>query len=242
MAQAGNIMKGTLYLIPSALGDSASSADFPGVNLRVIEKLRHFVVEDARTARRFLKKILPAIKIDDLSFQILDEHTQPQDVAVLLAPLMEGTDLGLLSEAGLPCVADPGALLVNFAHENGVKVVPLTGPSSVFLALMASGFNGQNFSFSGYLPIDKKERAVKIRELETLAFQQDQTQVFIETPYRNQQMMEALVETCRTQTRICIAVNLTMPDEMILSRTVEQWKRLKWPEIQKKPAVFLIYR
>jgi 16S rRNA (cytidine1402-2'-O)-methyltransferase len=235
-------MKGTLYLIPSALGDETSAAGFPEINLRVIEKLHHFVVEDVRTARRFLKKILPGIKIDDLSFQILNEHTPLQDVTMLLAPLLEGFDMGILSEAGLPCVADPGSLLVGYAHENGVKVVPLPGPSSVFLALMASGFNGQNFAFSGYLPIDKKERVAKIRELEASAYQYDQTQIFIETPYRNQQMMEALVDTCRLQTRICIAVNLTMPDELILTRTAEQWKRMKWPEIQKKPAVFLLYR
>jgi 16S rRNA (cytidine1402-2'-O)-methyltransferase len=235
-------MKGTLYLIPSALGDESSSASFPEINLRIIEKLHHFVVEDVRTARRFLKKIHPGIVIDDLSFQILNEHTPLQDVTLPLAPVLEGADMGLLSEAGLPCVADPGALLVGFAHENGIKIVPLTGPSSVFLALMASGFNGQNFAFSGYLPIDKKEKAAKIRELEASAYQQDQTQIFIETPYRNQQMMEALVETCRLQTRICIAVNLTMPDETILTRTAEQWKRMKWPEIQKKPAVFLLYR
>ncbi|MCK9399265.1 MAG: SAM-dependent methyltransferase [Bacteroidales bacterium] len=235
-------MKGTLYLIPSTLGDTSSSNSLPEINLRVIEKLQHFVVEDLRTARRFLKKILPEIIIDDLSFQILNEHTTPQEVSSLLAPAIEGKDMGLLSEAGLPCVADPGALLVSHAHENGVKIVPLTGPSSVFLALMASGFNGQNFAFSGYLPIDKKERVLKIRELETSAYQQDQTQIFIETPYRNQQMMEALVETCRPQTQICIAVNLTMPDELIITRTAEQWKRMKWPDIQKKPAVFLLYR
>jgi 16S rRNA (cytidine1402-2'-O)-methyltransferase len=235
-------MKGILYLIPSALGDAPSPPDFPEINLKVIETLHHFVVEDVRTARRFLKKILPAIIIDNLSFQILDEHTKPEEVSVLLAPAIEGENMGLLSEAGLPCVADPGALLVSYAHENGVKIVPLTGPSSVFLALMASGFNGQNFAFSGYLPVDKKEKASKIRELEVSAYLQDQTQIFIETPYRNQQMMEALVETCRLQTRICIAVNLTMPDETIITRTIEQWKRMKWPEIQKKPAVFLLYR
>ena len=235
-------MKGTLYLIPSTLGDTSSSNSLPEINLRVIEKLQHFVVEDLRTARRFLKKILPEIIIDDLSFQILNEHTTPQEVSSLLAPAIEGKDMGLLSEAGLPCVADPGALLVSHAHENGVKIVPLTGPSSVFLALMASGFNGQNFAFSGYLPIDKKERVLKIRELETSAYQQDQTQIFIETPYRNQQMMEALVETCRPQTQICIAVNLTMPDELIITHTAEQWKQMKWPDMQKKPAVFLLYR
>jgi 16S rRNA (cytidine1402-2'-O)-methyltransferase len=235
-------MKGTLYLIPSAIGDETTSASFPEINLRIIEKLHHFVVEDVRTARRFLRKILPDLVIDSLSFQILNEHTPDAEISALLTPVLEGIDMGILSEAGLPCVADPGALLVGYAHENGVKIVPLTGPSSVFLALMASGFNGQNFAFSGYLPIDKKEKAAKIKELEALAYQQHQTQIFIETPYRNQQMMEALVETCRQQTRICIAVNLTMPDELIITRTTEQWKRLKWTEIQKKPAVFLLYR
>lgn len=235
-------MKGTLYLIPSAIGDETTSASFPEINLRIIEKLHHFVVEDVRAARRFLKKILPGIKIDDLSFQILSEHTRPEEVAVLLEPVLQGTDMGLLSEAGLPCVADPGALLVGHAHENGVKIVPLTGPSSVFLALMASGFNGQNFAFHGYLPIDKNERTAKIRELERAVYTHDQTQVFIETPYRNHQMMESLVQTCRQQTRICIAVNLTLPGETIMTRTAEQWAVCKWPEIQKKPAVFLIYR
>jgi 16S rRNA (cytidine1402-2'-O)-methyltransferase len=235
-------MKGTLYLIPSALGEASSSADFPANNLMITGKLHHFVVEDVRTARRFLKKILPDIKIDDLSFQILDEHTPPEEVPNLLGPLLDGKNMGILSEAGLPCVADPGALFVSYAHDNGIKVIPLTGPSSIFLALMASGFNGQNFAFSGYLPIDKKERSAKIRELEDALYKQDQTQIFIETPYRNMQMMEALLGTCRSQTRICVAVNLTMADEFILTRTVEQWKRMKLPEIQKKPAVFLLYR
>lgn len=235
-------MKGSLYLVPSTLGDVPSSGSIPEINLGIIENLRYFVVEDVRTARRFLKKILPAININELSFQILNEHTPLMAVAELLNPALEGNDMGLLSEAGLPCVADPGALLVSRAHESGVRIVPLTGPSSIFLALMASGFNGQNFAFSGYLPIDKKERAAKIRELESFAYELDQTQIFIETPYRNQQMMEALAETCRPQTRICLAVNLTLPDEFIISRTAEHWKRLKWPDIQKKPAVFLLYR
>jgi len=242
MVIKSRVMKGTLYLLPSTLGETSPINVIPEYNLRIAEKLNHFIVEDLRTARRFLKKILPAINIDSLSFHILNEHTRPEEVASMLAPLLEGHDMGILSEAGLPCVADPGALLVSQAHENGVKVVPLTGPSSVFLALMASGFNGQNFAFHGYLPIDKKDRIAKIKDLEKDVYQHDQTQIFIETPYRNQQMMEALVETCHSQTRICLAVNLTMPDEMILTRTVEQWKQMKWPEIQKKPAVFLLYR
>lgn len=235
-------MKGILYLIPSTLGETSPVTILPEQNLKIIEKLHHFVVEDLRTARRFLKKILPGINIDEQVFQVLNEHTKPEEISALLTPLLEGHDLGLLSEAGLPCVADPGALLVSFAHENRLKIVPLTGPSSVFLALMASGFNGQNFAFSGYLPIDKKERMTKIKELETSAYQNDQTQIFIETPYRNVQMMDALIETCRPQTRICLAVDLTSPGEIIITRTAEKWKRMKWPDIQKKPAVFLLYR
>jgi len=235
-------MKGTLYLIPSTLGEPSPVNSLPGINLEIIEKLHHFVVEDLRTARRFLKKIQPGINIDELSFQILNEHTRPEEVPSLLTPLLEGKDMGLLSEAGLPCIADPGALLVSYAHENDVKVVPLIGPSSIFLALAASGFNGQNFAFSGYLPVDRRERISKIRELESAAYQHDQTQIFIETPYRNQHMMDALLETCRPQTRICIAVELTLPGEMIITLTAGQWKRMKRPDIQKKPAVFLLYR
>jgi 16S rRNA (cytidine1402-2'-O)-methyltransferase len=235
-------MKGTLYLIPSTLGDNSPVNVIPQIIPETADQLHHFIVEDIRTARRFLKKILPAINIDSLSFHILNEHTRPEEVASLLAPLLEGEDMGLLSDAGLPCVADPGALVVSQAHENGVKVVPLTGPSSVFLALMASGFNGQNFAFHGYLPIDKKERIAKIKDLEKDAYQHEQTQIFIETPYRNQQMMEALTETCLPQTKICIAIDLTLPGETILTHTTKQWNSNKWPDIQKKPAVFLIYR
>ena len=235
-------MKGTLYLIPSTLGESSPVSNLPEINSRVIEKLNQFIVEDLRTARRFLKKVLPAIDIDRLAFYILNEHTRPEEISTLLVPLLEGRDMGLLSEAGLPCVADPGAMLVSQAHESGVKIVPLSGPSSIFLALMASGFNGQNFAFSGYLPIDKKERIVKIKELESQAYQKDQTQIFIETPYRNHQMMEALTSTCHPQTRICIAFDLTLPGETVLTCTARQWNMNKWPDFQKKPAVFLLYR
>jgi 16S rRNA (cytidine1402-2'-O)-methyltransferase len=235
-------MKGTLFLIPSTLGETSPVNILPEKNLEIIEKLHHFVVEDLRTARRFLKKIQPGTDIDTKTFQILNEHTRPEEIASLLFPILDGHDMGLLSEAGLPCVADPGASLVSHAHENGVKIVPLTGPSSVFLALMASGFNGQNFAFSGYLPIDKRERILKIKELEAQAYQKDQTQIFIETPYRNHRMMEALTSTCHPQTRICIAFDLTLPGETIMTYTAKQWNVNKWPDIHKKPAVFLLYR
>ncbi len=234
--------KGTLYLIPSTLGEDSPVNVLPGIVPETISRLRHFIVEDVRTARRFLKKILPDIVIDDLSFEILNEHTVADEIPALLAPLMEGEDLGLLSEAGLPCVADPGSLLVGYAHENGIKTVPLPGPSSIFLALMASGFNGQNFAFHGYLPIDKRERLQKIRELETAVYQKDQTQIFIETPYRNQQMLQAITGACRPQTRICIAIDLTLPGETIISGMVSQIREIATIDLRKKPAVFLLYR
>jgi len=233
-------MKGKLYLIPSTLGESSSLDVLPPVILKVIENLKHFIVEDIRTARRFLKKIKPDIIIDELSFQVLNEHTPQDEIPNLLETLLAGNDAGLLSEAGLPCIADPGSLLVGFAHENGIKVVPLSGPSSIFLALMASGFNGQNFAFHGYLPVDKKDRIQKIKELEAAAYQKDQTQIFIETPYRNVQMVESLAQACRPYTKICVAVDLTLPSEKIIISIASQCHLLK--EINTKPAVFLLYR
>ena len=240
MVSVSGVMKGTLYLIPTSLGDEAPVTILPDYNRQVLNKLSHFVVEDLRTARRFLKKILPEINIDALSFYILNEHSSEEEIAALPKILLDGNNLGLLSEAGLPCVADPGALLVSHAHEAGVKVIPLSGPSSLFLALMASGFNGQNFAFFGYLPIDKRERMLKIRELEATALQTGQTQLFIEAPYRNRQMMDALLETLHPFTKLCIAVDITLPGEYIRTQAVQQWKKTGYPDINKKPAVFLV--
>jgi 16S rRNA (cytidine1402-2'-O)-methyltransferase len=242
MVQKSGNMKGTLYLIPSTLGENSPASIIPQSNINVIGKLDHFIVEDLKTARRFLKKVIPFIVIDRLTFHLLNEHTRQDEIPFLLEPLLKGSDMGLISEAGLPCVADPGSALVGYAHDQEVKVAPLSGPSSLFLALMASGFNGQKFAFSGYLPIDKRERATKIRELESLVYQHDQTQIFIETPYRNRQMMDALMEACKPETKICVAVDLTLPGEMIRTRSVQQWKRMKSTDFHKKPAVFLLYR
>lgn len=235
-------MKGTLYLFPATLGDSPIDRNLPAHHLKILIKSRYFVVEDLRTARRFLKKACPEIVIDELSFNLLNEHTPEGDIQQLLDPAINGNDLVLLSEAGLPCVADPGAALVKLAHQSGIRVVPLVGPSSIFLALMASGMNGQNFAFIGYLPIDKRERAARIRQLEAEAYQKDQTQVFIETPYRNNQLLETLLQVCRPETRICVAANLTLHDEWIVSQRVERWKNSQKPDLQKKPVVFLLYR
>ena len=234
-------MKGKLYLLPSTLGDGSPLSMIPPVVPETIAKLRFFIVEDIRSARRFLKKTNPAIVIDELTFLVLNEHTDPGEIPALLEPMINGNDAGQLSEAGLPCVADPGSLLVGMAHESGITVVPLPGPSSIFLALMASGFNGQNFAFHGYLPIDKKERIQKIREIESAVYTKDQTQVFIETPYRNKQMAEALNQACRPDTKICIAVDLTLPEEKIHHTTAKRLNPDHPSGLNKKPAVFLMY-
>ncbi len=232
-------MSGTLYLIPVALGDQAPAGSLPAWNFQLIRHIRYFIVEDLRSARRFLKKHIPGLVIDELTFVLLNEHTAPESVAGLLDPLAQGADAGLISEAGMPCIADPGAALVKLAHESGIAVRPLTGPSSIFLALAASGLNGQKFSFSGYLPVDKRERMLKIRELENEAHAQGSTQIFIETPYRNLQMLDSLIEHLRPSTWLCVAVNLMQPDELILGYYVRDWKKVQRPDIQKKPAVFL---
>jgi len=234
-------MKGTLYLIPSTLGEDSPLEVLPPVIAQITGKLKNFIVEDVRTARRFLKRINREIVIDELTFLELNEHTPVQEIMDLLTPLLEGKDAGLLSEAGLPCVADPGSTLVSYAHENDIKVVPLTGPSSIFLALMASGFNGQNFVFHGYLPVDKRERIQKIKEIESAAYQKNQTQIFIETPYRNNQMMESLIAACKPETKICVAFDLTLPGETIIQSTAKRLNMNTRPDLNKKPAVFLLY-
>ncbi len=233
-------MKGTLYLIPAALGENAPPESLPAMNFQTIRHIRCFIVEDVRSARRFLKKHMPDIVIDHLNFHLLNEHTPKEDIAGLLDALESGADAGLISEAGMPCIADPGAALVDLAHQAGITVKPLTGPSSIFLALAASGFNGQRFAFSGYLPVDKRDRTAKIRELENEAHQKEATQIFIETPYRNLQLLDSLLHNLKASTKLCIAVNLTQPDELIMSYPVNEWKKLKTPNIQKRPAVFLI--
>lgn len=234
--------KGILYLVPATLGDTAPEGSLPAYNESIMRSLRHYIVEDVRSARRFLKKTVPEIVIDELDFTILNEHTHVQEVPALLKPLLNGMDAGLLSEAGMPGVADPGAGLIALAHDSGIRVVPLAGPSSLLLALAASGFNGQHFAFQGYLPIGKSERVHRIRELENEVWLRDQTQIFIEAPYRNMQLLAALVENCRLETRLCVASNLTLPGELIISRQIRDWKKTNWPDLHKKPAVFLLYK
>ncbi len=232
---------GRLFLIPSLLGDGPVEDVLPPALGKQLTGILHYVVEDLRTARRFLKKVDSTINIDALSFGLLNEHTREEDIPALFTPLLEGHDMGLISEAGTPCIADPGAALVAMAHANDVRVIPLTGPSSIILALMASGFNGQNFVFHGYLPVEQKSRMAAIKILEQEAYRRDQTQVFIETPYRNMKLLESILNTCLPETRLCIAANLTTDMEMIRTMTVAVWKK-KPPAIHKQPAVFLLYK
>jgi 16S rRNA (cytidine1402-2'-O)-methyltransferase len=233
-------IKPVLYLIPSLLGEGSPVSALPPVIGETIRNLKHFIVEDIRSARRFFKAVDRSADIDAMKFYLLNEHTSPEEISVLLGPLADGHDVGLVSEAGLPCVADPGSLLVRLARQAGYTIKPLPGPSSIFLALMASGFNGQNFLFHGYLPVEKGPRTQKIREMEADIAKNDRTQIFIETPYRNRQLLESLIQTCRESTLLCVAANLACENEEILVDAVGRWK-LKAPDLNKIPAVFLLY-
>ena len=231
--------KGKLILISTPLSDIDPSAVIPAGDLKIIDSLRYFVVENIRTARRFLKKINRNFPIDDSRFSLLDKHTEVSKLKDLLAPALEGHDIGLMSEAGAPAIADPGALLVAKAHECHVTITPLTGPSSLLIALMASGFNGQEFAFHGYLPIKPEERRKKIKQLESQAGKQNITQIFIETPYRNNAMMEDLLGACNQATKLCVASDLHGNKQKIKTKTISEWKKTPY-NFHKIPAVFLI--
>ena len=234
-------MEPALYLIPVTLGDTPLSQVLPEYNTGVVRGIRHFIVEDVRSARRFLKKVDRDIDIDSLTFYAMGKHASPQDFASYLRPLEQGLPVGVISEAGCPAVADPGADVVAIAQRKGLRVVPLVGPSSMILAVMASGFNGQSFAFNGYLPIDPAERSRRLKALEQRAAAEHQTQLFIETPYRNAKMFEEILRTCRPQTRLCVAAGITCTEEFIKTRTVQEWKKHPLPDLSKVPAIFLIY-
>ncbi len=234
-------MEKALYLIPVTLGDTPVDQVLPPYNREVILSLRHFIVEDVRSARRFLKKVDKSIDIDALTFYPLNKHTAPEAISTYLSPLMAGESIGVISEAGCPAVADPGADVVAIAQRKGLKVVPLVGPSSIILSVMASGFNGQSFAFHGYLPIDPTERGKALKQLEGRIYAENQTQLFIETPYRNGKMVEEILRTCRPQTRLCIAANLTCEGEFVRSLTVREWKG-NVPDLSKIPCIFLLYK
>lgn len=231
---------GTLYLIPNMLSEDFSALLLPAHYLETLRSLDEFVVENEKNARAFLKKLEIVTPQDQLTFHLLNKHTQPSEIPGFLASATKGKAIGLLSEAGVPCVADPGALVVKAAHEKKVRVVPLVGPSSILLALMASGFNGQTFAFQGYLPIDEKEKVKRIKQLEEESGKRNMTQLFIETPFRNNKLLETLVKNCHADTRLCVAIDLTTPDERILSYPIRQWKSIS-TDLHKKPAVFLLY-
>ena len=232
---------GTLYLMPAALGSGDVAAVLAGATLRVLPTLTSFIVENPKTARQFLKLAGYPRPLQGIEFRTLDQHTADAQLPELLAPLLAGRDCGLLSEAGCPAVADPGAALVRLAHAHGIRVVPLVGPSAVLLALMASGLNGQRFTFHGYLPVEKERRRAKLVELEHDSLRHDRTQILIETPYRNQALLHAVLETCRDDTLLCLATDLTLSTEAIHTRTVSAWKKTP-PEINRRPTVFLLYR
>lgn len=234
-------MQASLFLIPVTLGDTELRRVLPDYNRDVILGIRHFIVENVRTARRFLKKVEPSIVIDDLVFYELNKHTSPEQVSGYLKPLAAGEPVGIISEAGCPAVADPGADVVALAQRKGYPVVPLVGPSSILLSVMASGFNGQSFAFHGYLPIEAGERMAAIKRLEGRIYSENQTQLFIETPYRNRKLAEELIKLCRPSTKLCIASNLTCADEFVRTRPVKEWAG-KLPDMDKKPTIFLIYK
>lgn len=230
-----------LYLIPVTLGDSPLERVLPAYNKDVVLKIRHFIVENERTARRFLKKVDASIDIDQLTFYLLNKHTSPEEIATFIAPLKNGYPVGILSEAGCPAIADPGADVVHIAQQKKYKVVPLVGPSSILLSLMASGFNGQQFAFAGYLPVDREQRVRMLKNMEQRIYQEHQTQIFIETPYRNNKLVEDILQLCKPSTRLCIAANLTCEDELVRTLGVKEWKG-KVPDLSKQPCIFLLYR
>lgn len=233
-------MAGVLYLIPVPLGPVAPQESLPPSVLTTIRPLRHFVVEQAKTARAFLKAANTQAPLQELLLEELNEHTRSDALDRLLDPLRAGHDVGLLSEAGCPAVADPGANLVALAQQENIRVVPLIGPSSLLLALMASGLNGQRFAFQGYLPAKDIERSKALRDLESESRKRIQTQIFIETPYRNCAMFDATIRTCQPSTRLTVATDLSLPDESVLTRTIKEWKKQTPPEIERRPTVFLL--
>ena len=231
---------GTLYLIPVTLGDDMVQHVIPDYVLNVARNLETFVVESEKSARHFLSTIKTLKPVRELNLHLLNEHTDMKVLPDLLAPLLAGQNVGLMSDAGCPAVADPGAQLVQLAHKKGIKVVPMVGPSSILLSLMASGLNGQQFAFLGYLPVEKLQRNQKLKEIEKRSASHKETQLFIETPYRNQAMFDAILQTCHAQTQLCIACDVSLASEMIVTKSIANWKTSPPIDIHKRPCLFLI--
>ncbi len=229
-----------LYLLPVPMSDIAPDAVMPSRCIEVARTVKYFIVENERSARRFLKRCDKSIDIGTLTFVELSEHTRPENVLAMLDPMKQGYDMAVVSEAGCPAVADPGALAVACAHESGYRVVPLVGPSSILLALMASGFNGQTFAFAGYLPVDSKARTARLREMERRIRQERQTQIFIETPYRNNKLIAELCRVLPPDLKLCVASDITGPSESIMTRPVRWWAKAAY-DYGKTPTIFLLF-
>lgn len=235
-----NNTSGNVFLIPTTLGDQDPLHVLPSSVKKIIEEIDYYIVENEKTARRFIKSICPEKQQSQLHIQLLNKHTDPGDIPVFLSPCTEGINIGVISEAGCPGIADPGADVVAIAHEKGITVVPMVGPSSIFLALMASGMNGQSFAFNGYLPIDKSERKQEIRKLEKRSSELQQSQIFIETPYRNEQLLADLSSTLKHDTQICVACDITLSTEFIRTRTAKAWRK-NTESLHKRPCIFIIH-
>lgn len=233
-------MKAKIYLIPTTLGDSEISSVIPQNIKIIIEELDYFIVENIRTARRYIRKVSANKIIDNITFFELNKHTKASELSAYLQAAMEGNNIGIISEAGNPGIADPGADIVNIAHRKGIQVVPLVGPSSILLALISSGLNGQNFAFNGYLPIKQNERQKKIQFLEKRSKTENQSQIFMETPFRNMKMLDDIIASCRNNTLLCIATDITLNSEFIKTKTISEWKKSK-PEINKRPTIFILH-
>lgn len=233
--------KGNLYLIPVTLGDSNPADVLPQTVYRSIELLSVFVVENSKDARKFIKAVNPEKKQSELVLFELNKHTDTKEITSFIQPMLEGKDMGLMSDAGCPGVADPGAVVVKMAHEKGIKVIPLVGPSSILMSMMASGMNGQSFTFNGYLPIDKSEKKNALKNLEKWSFERNQSQLFIETPYRNNQIVEDMLQILNPQTRLCIACDISLPTEFIQTKPIALWKKSK-PDLHKRPCIFIIHK
>lgn len=237
-----NPLLGKLYLIPTTLGETENPFDvLPQTIKRGVEILDYYIVENEKTARKFIKSVCPEKVQATLNLFTLNKHTLKTEHLEMIQPCLEGKNLGLMSEAGCPGIADPGAVIVKLAHEKGIQVVPLVGPSSILLALMASGMNGQSFAFNGYLPIEASEKKATIKGLEKLSFDKNQSQIFIETPYRNNKMLEDIVNTLQPETHLCVAADITLPSEYIKTKKTVDWKKIKI-DLHNRPTIFIIHK
>lgn len=232
---------GKLYLIPTTLGEMNPEDVLPQTIKHSIDFINYYIVENEKTARKFIKSVHPEKKQPDLHISVLNKHTEVAEHREFIKPLFSGLNIGLMSEAGCPGVADPGAVIVKLAHEHGIQVIPLVGPSSILLAVMASGMNGQSFAFNGYLPIDKGDKKATLKQFERISFEKNQSQLFIETPYRNNKLIEDILATLQPNTNLCIACDITLPTEFIRTLAVKDWKKVKI-DLDKRPCIFIIHK